>query len=47
VGAALQIETEPDIVAEVLGELRAALGESDDAEHADQDCDNDDHGSRR
>jgi hypothetical protein len=47
VGAPLQIETEPDIVAEVLGEFRAALGKADDAEHADQQRHNDDHGSRR
>ena len=47
VGAALQIETQPDVVAEVLRDVRAALGESDNAEHADQHRDNDDHGSRR
>src|ERR1035437_5482392 len=44
VGAALEIETEPDVVAEIPGEVRAALGKSDDAEHADQHGDDDDHG---
>src|ERR1019366_1873042 len=47
VSSALEIETQPDVVFEILDEVRAALGEVDDAEHADQDGDNDDHGSCR
>ena len=47
VAAALQIEPEPDVLAEVVLQLGHAFREADDAEYAQQDCHNNDHGAPR